>query len=123
VKDPPFPRQHPTEAQCATAYSLPPASHATSMSSPATPTPRGPAFTDKEDLALRKSWSHKSKSVEGMNLTVLCETTADTFDSVGGKFALAVVGAPAARRTEMPSACEDEVRHGWELTDQHAHGR
>ncbi|OSX72564.1 hypothetical protein BU14_0424s0020, partial [Porphyra umbilicalis] len=31
-----------------------------------------------EDLALRRSWAHCSKSVQGMNITVFWEKTADT---------------------------------------------
>ena len=51
------------------------------MSSPATPTPREPAYTDIEDVALSRSWSHTSKSVQGMNFTVFWENTDDSFKS------------------------------------------
>jgi len=49
------------------------------MSSPATPTPREPAYTDIEDVALSRPWSHTSKSVQGMNFTVFWEHTDDSF--------------------------------------------
>jgi len=55
VKDSPFARQHPTETQCTTPYSLSPPPYATSMSSPATQTPREPTYTDIEDVALSRS--------------------------------------------------------------------
>ena len=34
---------------------------------------------DKEDLGLSRSWSHTSKSVPGMNITVFWEKTDDSF--------------------------------------------
>jgi len=88
VKDAPFARQHPTETQCTSPYSLPPPPYATSLSSPATPTPREPANTDIEDVVLSKSWSHTSKSVQGMNFTVFWEITDDSFKTKPGSFGL-----------------------------------
>jgi len=41
------------ETQCTTPYSLPPPPYGASMSSRATPTPREPAYTDIEDVALK----------------------------------------------------------------------
>jgi len=49
------------------------------MLSPATPTPREPAYTDIEDVALSRSWSLTSKSMQGVNFTIFWENTDDSF--------------------------------------------